>query len=54
MMRTTSFTASTAATMMADGTISERGVLPPEKAILPEPFIEEMKKRGIEIKQRIY
>ncbi len=54
MMRTTSFAASTAATMMADGTISERGVLPPEKAIPPEPFIEEMKKRGIEIKQRIF
>jgi len=54
MMRTTSFTASTAATMMADGTISERGVLPPEKAIPPESFIEEMKKRGIEIKQRVF
>jgi len=54
MMRTTSFTASTAAMMMADGTISERGVLPPEKAIPPEPFIEEMKKRGVDIEQRIF
>ena len=54
MMRTTSFTASTAATMMADGTNSERGVLPPEKAIPPDPFIEEMKKRGIEIKHQVF
>ena len=54
MMRTTSFTASTAATMMADGTISDRGVLPPEKAIPPESFIEEMKKRGVDIKQRVF
>ena len=50
MMRTTSFPASVTATMMADGTITERGVLPPEKSIPPEPFIEALIARGIDIK----
>ena len=54
MMRTTSFTAAIAAVMMADGTITQRGVLPPERCIPPEAFIEELRKRGIDIKQKIY
>ncbi|TXT54612.1 MAG: Lysine 6-dehydrogenase [Candidatus Thorarchaeota archaeon] len=54
MMRTTSFTASVAALMMGDGRITERGVVPPERSIPPTPFIEELRARGIDIKERIY
>jgi lysine 6-dehydrogenase len=54
MMRTTAFTVSTASVMCANGTIKERGVLPPERCIPPEIFIKEIKKRGINIRHRIY
>ena len=54
MMRTTSFTASIASMMCANGTITDRGVLPPEKSIPPDLFIQEMKKRGVDIKHRTY
>jgi lysine 6-dehydrogenase len=53
MMRTTSFPASIAATMMADGTITDHGVLAPEVAIPPEQFIEELRKRGINIEHKV-
>jgi saccharopine dehydrogenase-like NADP-dependent oxidoreductase len=53
MMRTTSFPAAVTAMMMADGRISERGVLTPERCIPPAPFIEELRARGIEIKHRV-
>lgn len=53
MMRTTAFPAATIAVMLADGTVDENGVLPPERAIPPEPFIEALRKRGIEIERRI-
>jgi lysine 6-dehydrogenase len=53
MMRTTSFPASVTAMMMADGRITDRGVLTPERCIPPAPFIEELRARGIEIKHRI-
>jgi len=52
MMRTTSFPASVTAIMMADGTITERGVLPPERSIPPEPFIEALQERGLKIEVR--
>jgi len=53
MMRTTSFPAALAALMMADGRITERGVLTPERCIPPEPFIEGLRERGIDIKHTI-
>ncbi len=53
MMRTTSFPAAVTAMMMADGRITERGVLTPERCIPPELFIEELRSRGIDIKQKI-
>jgi lysine 6-dehydrogenase len=53
MMRTTAFPAAVTAMMMADGRIEERGVLPPERSIPPEPFIEELRARGIDIQHRI-
>lgn len=54
MMRTTSFPAAVTAMMMADGRISERGVLTPERCIPPELFIKELRSRGIDIKHRIF
>ncbi|MFW9927741.1 MAG: saccharopine dehydrogenase C-terminal domain-containing protein, partial [Candidatus Thorarchaeota archaeon] len=54
MMRTTSFPASVTAMMMADGRISDRGVLTPERCIPPASFIEELRARGIEIKHRVF
>ncbi len=53
MMRTTSFPAAVVATMCADGTITERGVLPPELAVPSGPFIEEMQRRGISINETL-
>ncbi len=54
MMRTTSFSATTAAIMMADGTITEQGVLPPERSIPPDPFINALRSKGLDIKQHVY
>lgn len=53
MMRTTSFPSALTALMMADGRITERGVLTPERCIPPEPFIEGLRERGIDIQQKI-
>jgi lysine 6-dehydrogenase len=53
MMRTTAFPASVTTMMMADGTIPEHGVLPPEVAIPPDEFIQEMQNRGIDIQKRV-
>ena len=53
MMRTTSFPAAVTALMMADGRITERGVLTPERCIPPDLFIEALRARGIDIKQTI-
>ncbi|MFW9848041.1 MAG: saccharopine dehydrogenase family protein, partial [Candidatus Thorarchaeota archaeon] len=49
MMRTTSFPAAVTAVMSADGTITERGVLTPERCIPPEPFIKALQDRGLDI-----
>nr|KXH71083.1 MAG: hypothetical protein AM324_09220 [Candidatus Thorarchaeota archaeon SMTZ1-83] len=54
MMRTTAFPASAVATMSVSGSIGDRGVLPPEVAVPPSEFIEEMRKRGIEIEERVF
>jgi lysine 6-dehydrogenase len=54
MMRTTSFPAAVTALMMADGRITERGVLTPERCIPPKPFIEALRARGIDIKHRVF
>jgi lysine 6-dehydrogenase len=47
MMRTTSFPTSIIAQMIVNGTITARGVLPPEACVPLEPLIAEMKKRNI-------
>jgi lysine 6-dehydrogenase len=54
MMRTTSFPASVTAMMMADGRITKRGVLTPERCIPPDLFIKELRSRGIDIKHRVF
>jgi len=53
MMRMTSFPAAVTAMMMADGRITEKGVLTPERCIPPDLFIEELRARGIDIKHRV-
>src|SRR5205823_4371059 len=42
--------ASIVAQMVATGRITQRGVLPPEVAVPVEPFFEELRKRGIEVR----
>jgi len=51
MMRTTSFPTSIIAQMAANGTITTRGVAPPEQCVPLDPFIAELKKRNIIIKE---
>lgn len=53
MMRTTAFPATTTVVMLADGTVEHNGVLPPERAIPPEAFIEVLRAKGIEIEKRV-
>lgn len=49
MMRTTAFPASIIAQMMSRGDVSTRGATPQEKAIDPEKFVAELKRRQINI-----
>ena len=53
MNRTVGFTASIAAQMLLDGTITETGILSPIRHVPSLPFIDELKKRNIEIIQRV-
>ncbi|MBI5021372.1 MAG: saccharopine dehydrogenase NADP-binding domain-containing protein [Ignavibacteriales bacterium] len=53
MMRTTSFPTSIIAQMIVNGTIKDRGVLPPEQCVPVQPLIEELKKRNIIIKESL-
>lgn len=50
MMRTTAFPASIIAQMMAKGDVLARGALPQEKALDPQKFVDELTRRGIELK----
>jgi lysine 6-dehydrogenase len=53
MMRTTAFPTSIIAQMAANGTITRRGVLPPEQCVPLEPFLSELKKRNIIIAETL-
>jgi lysine 6-dehydrogenase len=53
MMRTTAFPTSIIAQMVGQGTISARGVLPPEQCVPLDPFIAELRKRKIMITETI-
>lgn len=52
MMRTTSFPASIVALMMARGQTTQKGALPQERCIPPEPFLAELRKRNISIVEK--
>jgi len=49
MMRLTAYPISIVAQMMSDGTITQKGVMPQEVCVPPKPFIEELRKRNIQI-----
>ena len=53
MMRTTAFPTSIIAQMVVNGTITTRGVMPPEQCVPLDQFITELKKRNIIIKETI-
>jgi len=53
MMRTTAFPTSIIAQMLAHGTISQRGVMPPEACVPGDVMILELGKRGIKITKRV-
>ena len=51
MARVTASTISIVAQMIGGGVIGKRGVFPPEQGVPGDVYIEELKKRGIEIKE---
>ncbi|MBK3495509.1 saccharopine dehydrogenase NADP-binding domain-containing protein [Viridibacillus sp. YIM B01967] len=51
MAQATANTISVVAQLIGDGTISERGVYPPEKVVPGEKYMQEMQKRGVNIKE---
>jgi hypothetical protein len=53
MMRTTAFPTSVAALLLADGTVTRRGVFPPEACIPGDRMIAELRQRGIVITTQI-
>jgi len=53
MMRTTAFPASIIAQMMADGRVRSRGAVPQEKAIDPDIFLAELRRRGIIVNESV-
>jgi lysine 6-dehydrogenase len=53
MARATANTISIVAQMIGNGTITKRGVHPPEKIVPGEQYIEEMKKRGVVINETV-
>lgn len=53
MARAAANTISVVAQMIADGTITKKGVLPPEQIVTGETYINEMAKRDVDIKETI-
>ncbi len=53
MMRTTAFPTSIIAQMVVNGTVTARGVQPPEQCVPLDPFIAELKKRDIIMRETI-
>ena len=53
MARATANTISIIAQMIGNGTITMRGVHPPEKIVPGDQYIEEMKKRGVIIQETV-
>jgi lysine 6-dehydrogenase len=53
MQRTTGFSAAVVLEMLAQGIIRQRGVVPVERAVPSLIFLEEIRKRGIEVKETV-
>lgn len=53
MARATAYTISTVAQMIGSGEIEKRGSYPPELIVPGETYIQEMAKRGVEIKETV-
>ena len=51
MMRTTAFPAAIVALMMARGQITTKQALPQERCVPPDPFMQELAARKIEVVQ---
>jgi lysine 6-dehydrogenase len=50
MQRTTALPAAAIALMLADGTVTERGVLPPERAVTGDSFLVALRERGLAVR----
>jgi lysine 6-dehydrogenase len=50
MQRTTALPAAAIALMLADGTVTERGVLPPERAVTGDIFLAALRERGLAVR----
>ncbi len=53
LARSTAYTISVVAQMIAKGVINKRGVFPPEQVVPGQTYIEEMEKRGVMITEKI-
>ncbi len=53
MQRTTGFSAAILLEMLAQGRVRPKGFVPVEKAVLGSVFLKEIRKRGIDVKERI-
>ena len=51
MARATASTISVVAQMIGNGVIEKRGVFPPEQIVPGKEYIQEMAKRGVDIKE---
>ena len=51
MMRTTGYSLAITGVMQADGRISASGVFTPDEAVPFQPYVEELRRRGVEIKE---
>jgi lysine 6-dehydrogenase len=54
MMRTTGYSLSITGLMQARGEVKPHGVHTPDEAVPPQRYIEELSKRGVEIKKISY
>ena len=53
MMRTTGYSLSLTALMQADGTITARGVHPPDEAVPFQAYVDGLARSGVRIEERV-
>ena len=51
MMRTTGFSLAITGVMQVDGRVSKSGVHTPDEAVPFQPYVDELKRRGVEIRE---